>query len=227
MIRRLSGPIRKDAGSDTTETDCSYCSPSKAAVKWSVKHVVIAGSFFHVKAVHYKNQYKSTRVEAMLPKSHSGPDQFNSARVDICLFMEGKITGNMFDHSIQTDFVSVVSDPESFQIGSIQKVCWIVRSGKLPNRSDPGRYLTGKCCNLKSSCSAPGQWMVNVNKVKHSEECQHSLKFICDFIMFIEIALWYNCQVLADVGERISLFKIDLAHLLCHVLRCAWSNTSY
>ena len=76
-----------------------------------MKHVVIAGSFFHVKAVHYKNQYKSTRVEAMLPKSHSGPDQFNSARVDICLFMEGKITGNMFDHSIQTDFVSVVSDP--------------------------------------------------------------------------------------------------------------------
>ena len=24
--------------------------------------------------------------------------------------------------------------------------------------------------------------MVNVNKVKHSEECQHSLKFFCDFI---------------------------------------------
>ena len=38
--------------------------------------------------------------------------------------MVGQIKGNMFNHLIQTDFVSVVSDPESCQI---------------------------ECCNLKSS----------------------------------------------------------------------------
>ena len=37
-----------------------------------------------------KNQYKPTRVEAMLPKSHSGTGQFKSARVDIRLFMGGR-----------------------------------------------------------------------------------------------------------------------------------------
>ena len=187
-----------------------------------MKHVVIAGSFFfHVKAVYYKKSVQADKSWSNASKESLRTRSIQVSQSWYSFVYGGKITGNMFDHSIQTDFVSVVSDPESFQIGSIHKVCWMVRSGKLPNRSDPGRCLTGKCCNLKSSCSAPGQWMVNVNKVKHSEECQHSLKFICDFIMFIEIALWYNCQVLADVGERISLFKIVEINI-----KIAWPSPS-
>lgn len=48
----------------------------------------------------------------------------------------------------------------------------------------------------------------NDDKVKHSTECQYNLKYICDFNILVEIAFWYNCQVLANVGEKISLFKI-------------------
>ena len=35
-----------------------------------------------------------------------------------------------------------------------QASCKCVRSRKLPDWSDPGRYQTGKCCNLRSSCAA-------------------------------------------------------------------------
>ena len=74
----------------------------------------------------------------------------------------------------------------------------------------------------------------NDNKVKHSTECQHNLKYICDFNILVEIAFWYNCQVLANVGEKISLFKIveintKVAWLSPSIMSnlCAWSNTSH
>ena len=53
---------------------------------------------------------------------------FKSARVDTFLFMVGQITGKMFDHPMDKDCVS--------------------------DLSDPGSCRTGKCCNLKFSCTA-------------------------------------------------------------------------
>ena len=46
--------------------------------------------------------------------------------------------------------------------GTVRTICFSCiwsgifsdRSGKLPDQSDQGRYRTGKCCNLKSSCTA-------------------------------------------------------------------------
>ena len=60
---------------------------------------------------------------------------FNSARADTFLFMVGQITGKMFDHWKRLCFRSI-------------------RSGHFPDQSGPGTSRTGKCCNLKSSCTA-------------------------------------------------------------------------
>ena len=47
---------------------------------------------------------------------------FKSARVDTFLFMVGQITGKMFDHPIEKDCVSDLSDPGSCRIGPVRQV---------------------------------------------------------------------------------------------------------
>ena len=44
------------------------------------------------------------------------------ARVDTFLFMVGYITGKMFDHPIEKDCVSDLSDPGSCRIGPVREV---------------------------------------------------------------------------------------------------------
>ena len=59
-----------------------------------------------------------------------------------------------------------IAPPSPRILGPIQKVSRSIRSGKLPDRSDLGRYRAGKCCNRKSSCSSNQNCLVCKPKSK-------------------------------------------------------------
>ena len=92
--------------------------------------------------------------------------------------MVGQIKGNMFNHLIQTDFVSVVSDPESCQI---------------------------ECCNLKSSGFVFGTtWKCFVSYGLHVVSCDIVWYGIVLYLTILHgIAL-----IASAVSRKTQFFKI-------------------